>query len=598
MSWPASLTIGALTAIVAGVLAGIVANLCAEWYRISSFEGASGYFVVGMALVGAIVGALLGVTLSRILSDATFLKALVASLAVVSVVIGAVGGVARLQADVPPTLDGHRLVLAIELRWPPGRRPAEVHDSVDWLVRLSALRGNVARVSEEGPLWREDARLEGEQWIVPGAVDIFTGRGARVISFEPESLVGTGFAVPLPGSPGRAHRAWSAWLPAPTSGGDQVQFRFRVIPDNEPVRVEQVGPFEVATIGGGFTRLGAGGSRPRWISSAHFQVRHRGELLRVATGDGDVRTDEVTAVAVLGGASAALVVQVGAPGGGGQSLLVRSDGDRVQVEPIASGGREVRAARIPDGTTADADAAAPMREPAVGRIDRDLLAVPGAYLFPEAILDTRTLTVRPVPADGLGDVIQRIPPLGMAPDGLALVRLAWDAEATGTTLLVIDLAGGAPVLLPIDRATMRYGEIEQIDAAWLAHYFTWTRDETGRDRLAARTGVVPLPHRGTLTDDGTGYREYRVAPAGPGLRAAFEQFLVDEFQAVPASVDPAAYSHELRIGDAVVHVSYRAEDSHVGVWMDRGTDTGLVVTIAERFDRELQGGRYDAAFVP
>ena len=46
MSWLGSIVIGVITAIVAAVLAGIVASLAVEWFSVSSFEGASGYFVV------------------------------------------------------------------------------------------------------------------------------------------------------------------------------------------------------------------------------------------------------------------------------------------------------------------------------------------------------------------------------------------------------------------------------------------------------------------------------------------------------------------------------------------------------------------------
>jgi hypothetical protein len=101
-----------------------------------------------------------------------------------------------------------------------------------------------------------------------------------------------------------------------------------------------------------------------------------------------------------------------------------------------------------------------------------------------------------------------------------------------------------------------------------------------------------------VTSDGTGYREYRVAPAQESLRAALIDFLVLEFDGERQPAEPDAYAHEVRIGDAVVHVGYDEGDHHVGVWMDRGVDSALVATIAARFDAGLATGRYDASFDP
>ena len=33
---------------------GFIGNACVRWYRVSSFEGGSGYFVIGLALLGAV----------------------------------------------------------------------------------------------------------------------------------------------------------------------------------------------------------------------------------------------------------------------------------------------------------------------------------------------------------------------------------------------------------------------------------------------------------------------------------------------------------------------------------------------------------------
>src|SRR5512138_176683 len=56
MSWLASLAIALATAAGGLVLGGYLASLAVGWYRVSSFEGGSGYFVVVFALLGFGVG--------------------------------------------------------------------------------------------------------------------------------------------------------------------------------------------------------------------------------------------------------------------------------------------------------------------------------------------------------------------------------------------------------------------------------------------------------------------------------------------------------------------------------------------------------------
>lgn len=74
MGWPASVVVGVLTALATMVAAGYVANLAAGWHHMSSFEGKSGYFVVGMALVGLILGLGIGLAARVIREMGGFLR--------------------------------------------------------------------------------------------------------------------------------------------------------------------------------------------------------------------------------------------------------------------------------------------------------------------------------------------------------------------------------------------------------------------------------------------------------------------------------------------------------------------------------------------
>jgi len=68
-----------LAAALGAVASGAVAALAADWYRVSSFEGGSGYMVVGLGLLGGMAGFPIGLVVSRVVAGRPkpgFLKAL------------------------------------------------------------------------------------------------------------------------------------------------------------------------------------------------------------------------------------------------------------------------------------------------------------------------------------------------------------------------------------------------------------------------------------------------------------------------------------------------------------------------------------------
>ena len=57
------------------------------------------------------------------------------------------------------------------------------------------------------------------------------------------------------------------------------------------------------------------------------------------------------------------------------------------------------------------------------------------------------------------------------------------------------------------------------------------------------------------------------------------------------------YGYRVTVQGQPVHVIHDETAHRVGVYMDRGLDSRLVVTIGERFDAALATGRYDSLFV-
>ena len=201
MSWIKSLGVAVLIGVASMVGAGIVAALGADWYNITSFEGASGFFVVGMAIVGLFGGFVIGLVMSRVEAGRAaprFVRALGTSAGAVAAILAAIAGVSWMLADIPPDIDGEGLFLLTEIRWPGSGAVQPVAIPGVPYLRLGALSGSVVRKLEDGPLFFEDARQEDGRWIVPGAVPIFTKRGGRMLDFGSGNDSIAGFIVPLP----------------------------------------------------------------------------------------------------------------------------------------------------------------------------------------------------------------------------------------------------------------------------------------------------------------------------------------------------------------------------------------------------------------
>jgi len=121
MSWPLSFLVALLAAAIGLVLGGFIASHAVSWYRISSFEGASGYFVVGMALVGFVAGLAIGLVAARIVAASAHpgaWRAIGWSQLTVIGIAAIIAATARFNADVAPTLNGEELLLAVEIRFP------------------------------------------------------------------------------------------------------------------------------------------------------------------------------------------------------------------------------------------------------------------------------------------------------------------------------------------------------------------------------------------------------------------------------------------------------------------------------------------------
>lgn len=224
MPWLNSLFIGFLCVIPGCIATGLAANLCVSWYRISSFEGKSAFYVIAAALLGGILSGAIGIAASRIVTTG-FLPALGAGLAATAAAIGLLLLAAYIGGDIPPELNGQPLNLETELMLPPGYPLTnKIKEGYGNSLFFNALNpGGSFRGRSYGPFDFKHTRLENGRIIVPAYVDLFTSTGRRQLDFQIDGKSVALVEAPIPAHPTAQNLQWSPWLPA----GD-CQYRFRV----------------------------------------------------------------------------------------------------------------------------------------------------------------------------------------------------------------------------------------------------------------------------------------------------------------------------------------------------------------------------------
>ena len=139
------------------------------------------------------------------------------------------------------------------------------------------------------------------------------------------------------------------------------------------------------------------------------------------------------------------------------------------------------------------------------------------------VLDVKTLKAYPVrPWVSHGEQQQGFNAGSIAARVFSPGRTQYVAPATAdhddangkrpNALVVTDLSTGEAYALKLDARRMRHADFADITAGWIEHYFEWRKDPSGRELLAARAGVKPLPWQGRTVDfgDRSEYRVYRV----------------------------------------------------------------------------------------
>lgn len=587
MRWYTWILAPLLTACFGLLAAGSLAALLVDWYNVSSFEGGSGFFVVGLALFGWIAGLVVGLVAAVVVARRPapgFLKAVGYGWGAALAIVLITGGMARFLADIPPSLGGETLYLQVDVRYPPGNpRPAYVDGA---RVRLHSARASAVRKTQDGPLWLEDARQEDGRWVVPGAVFLFTQRGRRLLDVRVGNEQLAGFDVPLPGHPRAEHESWSEWLPKyqpgsePAGGG--FSYRFRVARVSQPVRVVRSGPYEIGVIASDFFMTSG---TEDMAARSTFRIAHNGQPI-----DGPPAADYV---GFVGGAGRVLFVRGIDADGTSTCRFLSSDGQ--SVESVALG-RCIQSDEIAPATSDQTIfARARARKALQGWPDRLTFQMPGIYQLGDMVVDTRTRTARRFTRPSDPYLVSGVPPLALSPDERSLVLLAQDSESR-YFLAVADTFEERSYTLPIDRSRMRFFSPEALGPDWVAHHFEWKKDPAGHDTLTERATFEPLPFKGELQEEEYA-PAYNIGPGKEPLRDAVARILVSELGAEALPDAEYGFAKRVRLDGKVIEITVIESGPYVYVsYEGSGGDLAFMRSLAVRLDAAFATRKWDAAF--
>lgn len=601
MSWLNTLFTALVTAALGTVLSGYVATQAIRWYRISGFEGKSGYYMVAMAFLGLIAGFIIGVIVSRVVASSAnpgVLKSLGISMGITALLVAVVGTVGRLKADVPPEIDGETLMLIVEARWPATQIESPANTPGISFLQLGSVSSRVQRASNRGAFWKEDARQVDGRWTATGAVFLFTERGDRVVSVALSDTIETGIVIRLPARPGTADLEWSGWYPTKGKNGPvietEINYRYRVQKVSQPIRTETLGNSTVAAIANSFDHTAAPGTTTL-DPQARFEVRYKGQPITFNKGSAPAKYSGM--LAVIPSIKPALIVYVEDAASDSYCSMLVDDGNTLTETKLGSCYGSIKAEALTSDSAAfeRSKAAKPPR----GRIDRNTFASSPLMLFSSVVLNTRTLETYPVSEQVRGTIIPSVPPLGISPDQKSYVRFHYgEAGESEPLLTVFDFARSQQYELPIDRVRMRYAELKDFTPAWVAHHFEWQRGADGADALVVRKNFAPIPYAGTISDDSTGKWEYRIPVGGQTVRTALMEHIETKFGGKREQVDATAYEYPIVVDGKKIMVASTGDNDYIYVSLAHGeAPSDIVARIGRSFNAVLATGSLDALFV-
>lgn len=234
------------TALLSGIIgcAGMcgISMLCIKWYRISSFEGGSGYFMVLLMIAGALGGCIAGFIAARVgyaSWNESWYAQLGSGVGTIVALLAIVLAVTYVRADHVPDVGGRDLVVAWEVRLPvPDENDpfAPKGNPADWPEK--ELRLQLVSVRDRKPIGSREAEFDraafhevDHQWVLPARVPLFTSKGEFCVNLTTGGR-DDGFWPRLTAFPSEVDFQWTPWYRTNKSGdkpadAQALMYRFR-----------------------------------------------------------------------------------------------------------------------------------------------------------------------------------------------------------------------------------------------------------------------------------------------------------------------------------------------------------------------------------
>ena len=256
------------------------------------------------------------------------------------------------------------------------------------------------------------------------------------------------------------------------------------------------------------------------------------------------------------------------------------------------------------------------------RGQREPRFLPPTLLGSRSVIDVSTLTVYQVdpwvpivpgvPVTSIsreGDVVRAFSPgrtqYVLAASGPDYTR---EDRAHAHGLLVVDIATGITTELRADRKRFRFALGDDVDAAWVHHHFSWTREGHGPERLVPRESFKPWPWRAKIWQPSSGQTQLNLRR----IDAGFFDVVLGLLKVEPGVVLHGApaktgESQKFSLGGCALEVmafgvgSQTADDHKLGIWpAGQGLDPdppeceAALRHMKRLIDAELATGRHDA----
>lgn len=366
-------------------------------------------------------------------------------------------------------------------------------------------------------------------------------------------------------------------------------------------QVEPLGPFGLVTHHTQY-RYGWNEGQVQDGTDERYSLQYKGQRFSFEGksgmfGDATARYQQVNSLITFPAPEPAVVVNVGDPINSNFYYLVREVNGAAVAEYIAAGSGGVSAQWLDPADESQRIANITLHR---GRMEGGRYLLLGDY----TVLDTQTLKASTFTYNPDASHNQFKPPMEMSPDRRSFVRWGSTSPENHPALIVYDFMAPSSYYLPLDRALHRYHDWEEVDLAWLHHYFEWKKDDIGLDRLVPRPGVTPLPYHGKISNSGSdSYREYRLLPVNSGMKDTLAAFIEREMGGVRQPPAPQFGSDVIvfKVGEGTVFVSDHEDHASVYSDHDRNGRTSnpsgrAVEEIGRRFNEALATRKYDHLF--